>query len=80
MTRSSPALFEKKSTRQILSLTPRGSEFQAGVKKIPSSAPHQSIGLGPGFGRGRFHMSYGAAMYGLGRGSEIFSTCVRRPF
>ena len=32
-------------TPQVLGLTPRGSEFQAGVKKIISSVPRQSTGL-----------------------------------
>ena len=30
---------------QVLGSTPRGSEFQAGVKKIPSSVLRQSTGL-----------------------------------
>jgi hypothetical protein len=47
------------------------------VKKIPSSVPHQSTGLRLGLGRS--HMGYGAAVYGWGKGSRVFSTCVRRP-
>jgi hypothetical protein len=42
------------STSRVLGLTPRVSEFQAVVKKIPSSVPCQSTGLTPGPGRGRF--------------------------
>ena len=41
-------------TPQVLGSTPRGSEFQVEVKKIPSSVPEcQSIGLRHGPGRGR---------------------------
>jgi len=46
-----------------------GANFQARVKKVPSSVPHQSTGLRSGPGRGRSHMGYGAAVYGWGRGS-----------
>jgi hypothetical protein len=45
-----------------------------------SSVPRQSTCLRPGLGRGRSHMGYGAAVYGWGRGSGVFSTCVRRSF
>jgi len=48
-----------------------GANFQARVKKVPSSVPHQSTGLRSGPGRGRSHMGYGAAVYGWGRGSEV---------
>jgi hypothetical protein len=44
--------------------------------KIPSSILLQSTGLRPGLGRS--HMGYGAAVYGWGRDSGGFSTCVRR--
>ena len=33
------------STPQVLGSTPCGSEFQAGVEKIPLFVPRQSIGL-----------------------------------
>jgi hypothetical protein len=42
------------STPQVLCSTPRGSEFQVVLKKIPSSASRQSIGLRPGPGHGDF--------------------------
>jgi hypothetical protein len=60
--------------------TPRGSEFQAVLKKIPSSVPRQSTDLRLSPGRGRSHMGFDAAVYGWGRGSGVFSTCVRRFF
>jgi hypothetical protein len=58
--------------------TLRGSEFQVVVKNIPSSVPRQSTGLRLSPGRGRSHMGFDAALYGWGRGSGVFSTCVRR--
>jgi hypothetical protein len=68
-----------------LSSTPRswvrlpvGANFQAMVKKIPSSVPRQSTGLRLSPGRGRSHMGFDAAVYEWGRGSGVFSTCVRR--
>jgi hypothetical protein len=59
---------------------PMGVNFQAVVKKIPSFVPHQSTGLRPCLGCGRFHMGCGAAVYGWGRGSGVFSTCVRSSY
>jgi hypothetical protein len=44
------------------------------VKKISSYVPRQSTGLRPASS----HVCCGAAVYGWGRGSEIFSICVRR--
>jgi len=52
-----------------------GVKARIGIKKIPSSVPHQSIGLRTGPGS---HMGNGAIVYGWGRGSGISSTCVRR--
>ena len=49
-------------TPRVLGLTPHGSEFQAVVKKIPSSVPCQSIGLRTGPGRWSSHTGYGTAM------------------
>jgi hypothetical protein len=66
------------STPQVLGSTPRGSEFQAVVKKIPSFVPRQSTGLRLSPGHDRSHMGFDAAVYGWGRGSGVFSTCVRR--
>ena len=60
------------STPHVLCSTPVGANFQARVKKVPSSVPHQSTGLRSGPGRGRSHMGYGAAVYGWGRGSGGF--------
>jgi hypothetical protein len=45
-----------------------GANFQAGVKKIPSSVSRQSTGLRPGPGPGCSHMGYGADVYGWDRG------------
>jgi hypothetical protein len=56
-----------RSTPQVMGLTSRGSEYQAGVKKNPWSVPQQNINLKPGPSRGRSHMGYGAAVYGWGR-------------
>jgi hypothetical protein len=58
--------------------TPRGSEFQVVVKKIPSYVPRQNTGLRLSPGRGRSHMGFDAVVYGWGRGLGVFSTCVRR--
>ena len=68
------------SSTQVLSSTPCGTEFQASVKKIPSFVPRQSTGLRLSPGRGRSHMGYGVVVYGWGRGSGVFSTCVRMSF
>jgi hypothetical protein len=61
-------LYGLSSTPQVLGSTPRGSEFQAVVKKIPSFVPRQSTGLRLSPGRGRSHMGFDAAVYGWGRG------------
>jgi hypothetical protein len=61
------------STPQVLGSTPRGSEFQAVVKKIPSYVLRQSTGLRLSPGRGRSHMGFDAAVYGWGRSSGILS-------
>ena len=60
--------------------TPSGMDLLAGggvvylrVEKNPSSAPRQSTGLRPA----QSHGSCGVAVYGWGRGSRVFSTCVR---
>jgi hypothetical protein len=66
------------STPQVLGSTPRGSEFQVVVKKILSSVPRQSTSLRLSPDRGRSHMGFDAAVYEWGRGSRVFSTCVRR--
>jgi hypothetical protein len=68
------------STPQVLGLTPRGSEFQVVVKKTPSSVPRQSKGLRLSPGRSRSHMGFDAVVYGWGRGSGVFSTCVKKVF
>jgi hypothetical protein len=49
------------SRTQVLGSTPRGSELQAEVKKIPS-VPRQSTGQRPGLGRWSSHMGYGATV------------------
>jgi hypothetical protein len=59
-------------TPQVLGSTPSGSEFQAMVKKIPSSVPLQSTCLKLRPSRGRSHMCFDAAVYGWGRGSGFF--------
>ena len=53
---------------------PRVVWFIRVSKNISSPIPLQSTGLRPV----PFHMGCGAAVYRWGRGSEIFSTCVRR--
>jgi hypothetical protein len=45
-----------------------GANFRLRLKKIPSSVTCQSLGLRPGAGRGRSHVGYGAAVYGLDKG------------
>jgi hypothetical protein len=52
------------------------ANFRLELKKILSSVPRQSIGLGPG--PGHSHIGYGAVVYGLGSG--VFSTCVKKVF
>jgi hypothetical protein len=61
--------------RHSIGSTPRGSEFQAVVKKIPSYVPwtkHRPKGPA------RFSQGNGAPVSGWGRGSGVFSACVRR--
>lgn len=48
------------------------------VKKILSSIPRQSTSLSPVLVVS--HMGYGGAVYGWGRGSWVFSTCVGSSF
>jgi hypothetical protein len=55
---------------------PMEANFRLWTKK-PLVVPRQSKGLKPGPSRGRSHMGYDAAVYGWGRGSVFFSTCVR---
>jgi len=64
-------------------LNPSGSEFQAGGKKNPLACPrnlHMASGpIGrPVLTRETARVSGGRCM-GRGRGSPIFSACVRRP-
>jgi hypothetical protein len=47
------------------------------VKKISLSVPRQSTGLRLGLGRGRSHLGFDATVYGWGKDSGVFSTCVR---
>jgi hypothetical protein len=65
------------STTQVLGSSPRGSEFQVVVRKILTYVSRQSIGLRLSTVTVVSHMGYGAAMYGWGRDSRVFSTCVR---
>jgi hypothetical protein len=54
---------------------PVGANFRLWLKKSPRlSHAKAHVRLG----RGRSHMGFDAAMYGWGRGSGVFSTCVRR--
>ena len=56
---------------------PEEAQFICSLKKkIPLSAPRQSTGLRPA----QSHGSCGAAVYGWGRGSGVFLTCVKRSF
>jgi hypothetical protein len=67
------------STPHVLGSTPHGSEFQVVVKKNPLVCPTAKHRTKARPGRGRSHMGFDAAVYGWGRGSRVFSTCVRRP-
>jgi hypothetical protein len=53
----------------------RGSEFQTVFKKIPSSVPRQSSS-----GRGRSHMGFDAAVYGVGQGFGGFLDLCEKVF
>ncbi|TVU10994.1 hypothetical protein EJB05_44552, partial [Eragrostis curvula] len=54
------------------------TQFVEKLKKSFRLSHNQSTGLRPGPGRWSSHMGYGAAVYGWGKGSGVFSTCVRR--
>jgi hypothetical protein len=53
---------------------PEEAQFICALKKILSSAPHQSTGLR----LAQSHESCDTAVYGWGRGLGVFSTYVRR--
>jgi hypothetical protein len=65
------------STPQVLSLTPRESKCQAGFKEIISFVTHQSTDLRPG-PIVVFLTWATVAVYGWGKSSKVFSTCMKR--